>query len=388
MRKNRLPQKNTVMVIGAVVLILVLIGVYSRRDTLFAKKEEKGPTAVIVKTETVAADKTISGKIVQNMSIDAEKRVSMLPRVTGRLLALHAKNGDHVRKGEIVATLEHDQQDAQIIASEAQAASARADSEKAKAQMMNAESNLDRYRRLEKAGFSTKQQLEAQETEYRSAAASYQAALAKERQASAEMRRVKSSREDYIITSPIDGVVLDDYDLTPGAMISPSSPILDIADPRRLKASLKIPETDIFTVIPGMPVELRFDALPGETFIGNVTRIDSYIDPKTRTSSVEIAIDNEKQAGGRLRPGMFGQASIIEKEYRNAITVPNAALHESEKGHYVFTVKNGKAELRDVETGITENSRTQIKKGLAAGEEVIIFGANNINNGEEVEVRN
>ena len=137
-----------------------------------------------------------------------------------------------------------------------------------------------------------------------------------------------------------------------------------------------------------MPVELRFDALPGETFIGNVTRIDSYIDPKTRTSSVEIAIDNEKQAGGRLRPGMFGQASIIEKEYRNAITVPNAALHESEKGHYVFTVKNGKAELRDVETGITENSRTQIKKGLAAGEEVIIFGANNINNGEEVEVRN
>ncbi|MDO4561459.1 MAG: efflux RND transporter periplasmic adaptor subunit [bacterium] len=389
MSRAKLPQRSTMAVLAAAVVIVIGIGIYSRRETLFAaRKIETGPTSVIVKTETVRSDKTIADKIIQNMSIDAENRVELQPRVTGRLLALSVKQGDYVSKGEQVATLEHDQQNALILSTAAQAASARADTEKAKAQMLNAKTNLERYRRLEKEGFSTKQQLEAMETEYTSAAASYRAARARERQYEAEAARVQSAKDDYIIRAPLDGTVLSDYNLTPGAMISPTSPILDIADLRRLKATLKVPESKIFIVAPGMPVLLQFDALPGETFVGSVTRIDQYVDPATRTSNIEIALDNEKQAGGRLRPGMFGQASIVEKEYRNAVTVPEGALHSSEKGHYVFVVKEGKAEMREVETGIRENSRVQIKKGLLSGDEVITFGGNNLNNGDEVAVQN
>ncbi|MCC8059126.1 efflux RND transporter periplasmic adaptor subunit, partial [Cloacibacillus sp.] len=165
-------------------------------------------------------------------------------------------------------------------------------------------------------------------------------------------------------------------------------PILDIADLRRLKATLKVPESKIFIVTNGMPVLLKFDALPGETFEGSVTRIDQYVDPATRTSNVEIALDNEKQAGGRLRPGMFGQAFIVEKQFRNAITVPESALRSSEKGYYVLLVKDGKAEMREVETGVRENSRVQITKGLVSGDEVITFGGNNLNSGEEVTAQN
>ena len=389
MSRVKLPQRSTVIVLAAAVAVVVGIGIYSRREALFAsKKIDTGPTRVIVKTETMRPDKTIADKIIQNMSIDAEKRVELLPRVTGRLLSLSVKQGDFVRKGEQVATLEHDQQNALILSTEAQAASARADTEKARAQMLNAKTNLERYRRLEKEGFSTKQQLETMETEYTSAAASLRAAQAKERQYEAEASRVRSAKDDYIIRAPMDGVVLNDYSLTPGAMISPSSPILDIADLRKLKATLKVPESKIFIVTQGMPVRLQFDALPGETFEGGVTRIDQYVDPATRTSNVEIALDNEKQAGGRLRPGMFGQAAIVEKEYRNVITVPEGALHSSEKGYYVFVVRDGRAEMREVETGVRENSRVQVTKGLISGDEVITFGGNNLNSGEEVTAQN
>ncbi|MDR3075945.1 MAG: efflux RND transporter periplasmic adaptor subunit, partial [Synergistaceae bacterium] len=90
-------------------------------------------------------------------------------------------------------------------------------------------------------------------------------------------------------------------------MISTSSPIVDIADLRRLKASLRIPEVKIFAINPGMDVILRFDALPDEEFHGQVTRVDPYVDPATRSSAVEIELDNEA-VGNRLRPGMFGQA--------------------------------------------------------------------------------
>lgn len=362
--------------------------VYSRRETLFDKPSDPSLLTPIVKTEIVRGDGTISSRIIQNMQIDARDRVELLPRVTGRLLSLAVKQGDRVKKGQIVATLEHEQQDALILSTMAQAASARADSEKAHAEMLNAKTELDRYSRLVKEGFSTQQQYDAVQTQYASAEASYRAALAKERQYEAEEKRVKSEKNDYIIRAPIDGVVLDDYSLTPGAMISPSSPILDIADPRMLKATLRVPELKIFNVEVGMPVTLRFDALPGETFDGSVTRIDQYVDPATRTSAVEIALDNEKQAGGRLRPGMFGQAAIVEKEYKNSLTVPEGALHASEDGFYVYVVKDGKAETRRVTAGIRESGRVRMDEGLAAGDEVVVFGGNNLRDGEAVTVRN
>ena len=124
MSRVKLPQRSTIIVLAAAVAVVVGIGIYSRREALFAsKKIDTGPTSVIVKTETVRPDKTIADKIIQNMSIDAEKRVELLPRVTGRLLSLSVKQGDFVRKGEQVATLEHDQQNALILSTAAQAAS-------------------------------------------------------------------------------------------------------------------------------------------------------------------------------------------------------------------------------------------------------------------------
>ena len=388
MKIQKRPRFGKALIIVALVAVTAATWVYARRETLFDKPTDPSLLTPIVRTETLKADRTLSSRIVQNMQVDAVERVELLPRVTGRLLALHVKQGDRVKKGQVVATLEHEQQDALILSTIAQAASARADTEKARAEMLNAKTDLDRYSRLVKEGFSTQQQYDAIQTEYTSAEASYRAALAKERQYEAEEKRVKSEKNDYIIRAPIDGIVLNDYSLTAGAMISPSSPILDIADPRMLKATLRVPELKIFSVAVGMPVSLRFDALPGESFGGSVTRIDQYVDPATRTSSVEIVLDNEKQAGGRLRPGMFGQAAIVEKSFAGTLTVPEGALHASETGLYVYVVAGGKAAQREVATGIQDGGRVQILGGLAEGDEVIIFGGNNLRDGEAVTVRN
>ena len=385
-RKKSSDKKKLLLIIGAAVILLTFIGVFSRREALFSKAQNgNGSQPAAVKIQTVKADNVVRESIVQNTSIDAVDRVKILPRVTGRLKNLYVLRGDTVKKGQTVAILEHDQQDALIDSVRAQVASAKADSEKAKAEMMNAKTNLDRYARLVKEGFSTQQQYDSIETAYTSAKASYNAALAREKQAAAELERVSSAKADYIMVAPIDGTVLDDCSLTTGAMISPSSPLLDIADLSRLKATLKVPESKIFSVRPGMPVILRFDALPNEEFIGEVTRIDQYVDPSTRTSSVEIELDNKK-TGGKLRPGMFGQASIIEREIENAVLIPENALHESEKGFYVLLEENGIARLREVSTGVRQGSMIHITKGLNEGDRVIIFGGNTLNDGDRVTV--
>ena len=385
-RKKSSDKKKLLLIIGAAVILLTFIGVFSRREALFSKAQNgNGSQPAAVKIQTVKADNVVRESIVQNTSIDAVDRVKILPRVTGRLKNLYVLRGDTVKKGQTVAILEHDQQDALIDSVRAQVASAKADSEKAKAEMMNAKTNLDRYARLVKEGFSTQQQYDSIETAYTSAKASYNAALAREKQAAAELERVSSAKADYIMVAPIDGTVLDDYSLTTGAMISPSSPLLDIADLSRLKATLKVPESKIFSVRPGMPVILRFDALPNEEFIGEVTRIDQYVDPSTRTSSVEIELDNKK-TGGKLRPGMFGQASIIEREIENAVLIPENALHESENRFYVLLEENGIARLREVSTGVRQGSMIHITKGLNEGDRVIIFGGNTLNDGDRVTV--
>ena len=383
---KKIKDKKTIIIILSFVLLLTLIGVYSRREILFAKKDkinEQQPA--IVKVQTAETNSNISENIVQNTSIEAVNRVKLTPRVTGRLEKIFVKRGDIVHEGEPVAYLEHEQQDALIGAAEAQKASAMADSEKAKAEMMNEKTNLERYKRLLDAGFSTMQQYDAASTSYASAKASYNAALAKERQAQSELKRSKSSKDDYIIKAPLNGTVLNDYSISAGAMISPSSPILDIADLSRLKATLKIPESKIFIVKKGMPVTIRFDALPNEEFKGYVTATDQYVEPSTRTSNVEIELDN-KAAGGKLRPGMFGQASITEREAKNVIAIPESSLHSSESGFYVLVAESGKAKQRVISVGIRQDSLVEITKGLKTGDKVIIFGGKNLNNGDKITI--
>ena len=383
---KKIKDKKTIIIILSFVLLLTLIGLYSRREILFAKKDkinEQQPA--IVKVQTAETNSNISENIVQNTSIEAINRVKLTPRVTGRLEKIFVKRGDIVHEGEPVAYLEHEQQDALIGAAEAQKASAMADSEKAKAEMMNEKTNLERYKRLLDAGFSTMQQYDAASTSYASAKASYNAALAKERQAQSELKRSKSSKDDYIIKAPLNGTVLNDYSISAGAMISPSSPILDIADLSRLKATLKIPESKIFTVKMGMPVTIRFDALPDEEFKGYVTATDQYVEPSTRTSNVEIELDN-RAAGGKLRPGMFGQASITEREAKNVIAIPESSLHSSESGFYVLVAESGKAKQRVISVGIRQDSLVEITKGLKTGDKVIIFGGKNLNNGDKITI--
>ncbi|MDR1885359.1 MAG: efflux RND transporter periplasmic adaptor subunit [Synergistaceae bacterium] len=373
----------------AIGLAVTGIGMYSSKGTPSDSEEparEREAPAAFVRVELARDDRIVRDSIVQNVSIEAVNRVMMIPRVSGRLERLHVKQGDAVKSGQLVATLEHEQQDALIGSTEAQVASAKADSERARAEMMNAKTNLDRYERLVKEGFSTQQQYDTVETAYVSARASYNAALAKERQVAAELGRVKSTKQDYIMYSPLDGTVLSDFSLSSGAMISPSSPIADIADLRRLKASLRIPENKIFVVKPGMDVFLKFDALPDEEFQGQVTRIDPYVDPATRSSAVEIELDNQA-IGNRLRPGMFGQASIVEREFKNAVMIPESALNSSENGQFVLVEDGGAARRRDVVTGIRQGGSAQITSGISSGDRVIVFGGSNLNDGDPVAVQ-
>jgi RND family efflux transporter MFP subunit len=161
---------------------------------------------------------------------------------------------------------------------------------------------------------------------------------------------------------------------------------VDIADLRKLKATVKIPEVKIFVVKPGMDVIMKFDALEGREFRGKVTRIDPYVDPATRTSSVEMEIDNAA-VGNLLRPGMFGQASIVERVFTGAVLVPESAVQSGSEGQYVFFENDGAARMQKIKTGARQGGFLQVTEGIASGDRVITFGGSNLSDGDKVIVQ-
>ena len=387
MKKFKELTKTQKIIVYTVIVILALSLYTRRRNIMEAIRGEDGAKGgAFVQTLVVSGDNTIAEKIVQNMSIDALRRTTLTARVTARLVRLLARKGDYVRKGQLLAVLEHTQQAAAVGASRAQSVASQADTAVAKTRMLNAKTDLDRYERLVKEGFYTQQQLEAKRTEYAAYVATYNASRAKERQMSAEVTRSISTEGDYSIYAPMNGKILDHYDLTEGAMISTASKVFDIADTSVFKATLHVAEKHIMSISKGMPVILKFDAIEGKDFMARVMSIDDFVDPDTRTCKVEIILDNNRDAGGLLRAGMFGTATIILKEHKHVVTIPKSTIHESEHGFYVWIVKDGHVEMREIKKGIEDGETVQVTSGLAGGDEIVSIGGNNLSPGEAVTV--
>lgn len=327
------------------------------------------PKSAFVRVVTMKNDSTIRDGFSQNTSLEALERVVLYPRVTGRLEKMTVAKGELVKAGQRLAVLVHDEQNAQVNA-------AKAAVDRTRAEWANARIELKRYQRLKKEGFSTQQLLDSKDTAFRSAKAQYDAARS-------DLTRLTVTRDEYIINASIDGTVLNDYSLVPGAMLSTTTPVAELANLKTLKAIFRVPETRFYSVKPGMSVLLTLDALPREQFRARIARVDDYVDPQSRTAGVEAHIENET-TGDRLRPGMFGRAFIIEKEELDAYIVPLAALRKPRTSdeNELALYADGKIKTVKVKTGIVQGVSVEIRDGLNNGDQVVVFGGNALKDGD------
>ncbi len=308
-------------------------------------------------------------------TLEALDEVTLLSKVTGRLVELRARQGDRVARGDVVAVLDHRDQDAQVAALKAQIAVAEAESAQAKVTLDDALRERDRYRKLLAEGFATQQELDARETTYQSAQAAYRKTQASVGQQRANLKTQEVQRSEYILTASIDGTVLDDYSLTEGTMISTSTAVVKIGKIAVLKAVLQVPETRGGRLKEGMKALLAGDSFSGVA--GKILRIRPYVDTSTRTVQVEVAVDN---GGGRLKPGMFATVFLVEEEVDDALVLPVEALRSGS----VFVVDDGRIAVRPVETGIEASGLVEIREGLSEGELVVVTGASSLKEGDAV----
>lgn len=385
MRKNR-SKKRGLKGAAILFLALLLLATFHLLRSPASAPSPEAPqqqvsSAVRVAVVPVERRPLIRRGFSASATLEARENVVLLSKVSGRLSEMRVSQGDGIKKGDVVAVLDHRDQDAQVSALQAQVNAAKAEAEQAKAQLENATKEKERYERLRKEGYATQQELDSRIMTYQSARASYNRSLASVKQQEANLSAQKVSRSEYTLLSPMDGVVLKDYSLTPGTMISASTSVAEIADVRTMKGVARLSEMQASRVSVGMKVVLSGDGFPGVEVEGSVSRISPYVDTSTRTLQVEVVADNAA-AGGALKPGMFVSILFVEAEAVDALTIPSHALRENGK---VFVEKNGTAEERAVETGLTLPDAVQILSGLEEGERVVV-GGKNLKGGEKIVV--
>ncbi|OGR57093.1 MAG: hypothetical protein A2X36_09770 [Elusimicrobia bacterium GWA2_69_24] len=183
------------------------------------------------------------------------------------------------------------------------------------------------------------------------------------------------------VPSTLDGVVARLY-LDQGQNVTPQTPVALVVDPSQILARVDVPERFAGRVRLGLALRVKVDAYPDRAFPGTVTRVSPVVDPATRSTLVEARIED---AEGRLRPGMFGEITLVLARAGGVLAVPAESVTDG-LGWALFVVQDGRAVKREVELGVRSDAFVEIRKGLAPGESVVTFGLFGLKDGSPVEI--
>lgn len=318
---------------------------------------------VAAATATVAP---IEATLEISGTLAPRSRVGVKPKSRGTLERVLVDIGAPVQEGQVVATIDRREIDAQVDAAVASVGVASAGLESAEAAMASAVLERDRARNLFEKGALPRQRLDAAETAHRAAAAQRALAKANLAQAEASLRRAREVQRDATLTSPVTGyVVARNYD--PGA-IPGDEPVVIVADLRQLKLEAGVSELEAGRLKVGMPARVLVQARPGETFEGELAAIAPEVDERNRHFRIEVRVANPDRA---LLSGMYATARLAVATAADALTIPREAVTTRDGKRVVMKI-DGEA-LRPVEVteGLTDGRLVQITTGLAAGDQVM-----------------
>lgn len=312
------------------------------------------PPPAAVPVETAPVDVARSSLDAQAVgSLAANEAVTVRPEIPGRIATIHFREGEHVRAGERLVSLEADEYRARLAQSAAEADLAR----------LNFQRSEDLYR--QKAGSRQ----------------DFDAALAKLKAAEAtrELDQVRLAKT--AIAAPFAGV-LGLRRVSPGDYVEAGDALVTLVNDDPVKLDLRLPERYANSVHQGQRVRLRVDALPQREFTGEVYAIDPALDPATRTLVVRAKVPN---GDGLLRPGMFVRASTVLEQRDQALWVPEEAIVPRGARQFVYRVVDGKASEVEVTLGLRDRGRVEVLSGLGAADTVITAGQMKLRDGTPVQ---
>ncbi len=371
-------------------------------------------------------------RITASGTVEPIRTVNLSPKSAGTVQELFVEQGDPVTKGQLIARMDSDQLDAQILqnqasVAEAQAqledslngssrtdigqaeaslASARAQLQEARARLTLSEEELARSQRLFEQGAISRSDLDRAVSDRRSTRANVDQSIARideadqrladqqngdnaetiaqaearVNRAQGQLQAVQAQLDDTLVRAPFDGIVTQRF-ASEGAFVTPTATASEVTSATStaivaiasgLEVIAEVPEADIGSIEIGQSVEIQADAFPEETFEGTVKLIAPEAIERQNVTVFQVRV--ELLTGtDRLRSNMSTDATFIGDELAGALVVPSVSIitQGGERGVLV-PGEDGQVQFEPVETGVPVGDRIQITDGLAAGDRVFI----------------
>ncbi|MDQ6894145.1 MAG: efflux RND transporter periplasmic adaptor subunit [Acidobacteriota bacterium] len=336
------------LLVGAVVVVLAGAAAY-----FFAGKSIRAK-----KVETVTASIVTEGQATTVLTatgyIEAERKADLSPKITSRITALNVTEGSRVRKGDVIARLDHTDIDAQLA--------------DARASWVNARAELARQQSLQAQGLAPLSSLDS--------------AVALESSTRAKVEYARAVLDYTEIRAPFAGVITAKRAFV-GEAVSPfgSSPsgggsggaIVTLVEFSSLYVGADVNEANLSRLHPSQPAEITLDAVPERTYHGHLRQIVPAADRQKATVRVKVAFDD---ADDKILPDLSARVSFTSeatqrKTNRTRILVPKSAVAKVDGRTGVFRIADGRARFAAVQTGGEVQGQIEITSGLQGGEKLV-----------------
>ncbi len=316
--------------------------------------------------------KALSRTLPLSGSLSPLVQATVKSKVSGEVLEVAVREGQTVKRGDLLARIDIKNQRAQF---DGQSAAL----EKARADLKIAKTNRDNSELMLKEKFISK-------NAYDSATSTYESAAASVRVAEAQARLAQIGLDDAVVRAPIAGIVSKRL-TQPGEKVSQDSPLLAIVDLGKLELEAPAPASEIPSVKIGQLAHFRVGGFGERVFEGRVERINPTTEEGSRSIKLYLAVDN---SDGALRGGMFAQGQLVLDKTDPVPAIPVAAVRSEAGVTYVLALEAGKLVRRAVTLGLhtEDESLVEVREGLAPGAQIIVAKIDALKPGMDVVLKN
>jgi HlyD family secretion protein len=355
---------------GIVVLVLALL-VVTLRFTVFRPKPV--PVTVFRAARGPVEDTVTNSKAG---TVRTRRRAALSPEIGGRVAVLGVREGDKVAKGQVLLRIANEDYEAKTALQARALDAARAAKREACLAAEQAKRDHERYQRLATDEIVSQETLDQLENRRDVASAACEAAEARVLEASSALDVAKVELGKATLRAPFDGVVAE-VSTEVGEWVTPSPPavrvppVLELIASSSIYISAPLDEVDLGRVKVGLPARVTMDAYPGRELPGRVTRVAPYVldmEEHSRTFEIEVELEDGAFAA-TLLPGTSADVEVILAAEPDALRIPTYALIE---GARVLVVQDDRLVAREVETGLRNWAFTEVRRGLSAGEPVVV----------------
>ena len=391
-------KRKTVLIILAVILLIIIL-IIGKKAGWFGEEN----SAINVETQKVIPT-TIIQKVSATGKIQPELEIKLSSEVSGEIIELPVKEGQMVKKGDLLVRINPDIYQSVVKRSAASLETVRASLQQSSATLKEAEESYKRNKVLFDKGVISKSDWDKAVSAYEVAKASRESARFNVQSAMASVSEAQDNLKKTIIYSPTDGTIsklsVELGERVVGTMQMTGTEIMRVANLHNMEVEVDVNENDIVKISVGDSVNVEVDAYLKRVFKGTVTNIANTANTTTSADQVtnfKVKIHIEEASYKDLseskpvgyspfRPGMTATVDIITQTKKDAVAVPISAIivkkkseidpktpkeEADKKQEAVFVFKDGKAELRAVTTGIQDNVNIEILSGIAKDEEII-----------------